>query len=98
MHPTLHAVTERIKQRSQTRRQRYLDQLSRARDQGPQRGAYLAATLLTGGGWEADKDALSRTEARNLAIVTAYNDMLSAHKPYETYPEQLRAAPVLEAP
>ena len=41
---------------------------------------------------KADKDALSRTEARNLAIVTAYNDMLSAHKPYETYPEQLRAA------
>ena len=39
MHPTLHAVTERIKQRSQTRRQRYLDQLSRARDQGPQRGS-----------------------------------------------------------
>ena len=94
MHATLHAVTERIKQRSQTRRQRYLDQLSRAWDQGPQRGSLSCSNLAHGmaGCGKADKDALSGAEARNLAIVTAYNDMLSAHKPYETYPEQLRAA------
>ena len=94
MHPTLHAVTERIKQRSQTRRQRYLDQLRQAWDQGPQRGSLSCSNLAHGmaGCGKADKDALSGTEARNLAIVTAYNDMLSAHKPYETYPDQLRTA------
>ncbi|MFZ8889761.1 MAG: dihydroxy-acid dehydratase, partial [Pseudomonadales bacterium] len=94
MHGTLLAVTDRITQRSQARRQRYLDQLSRAWDQGPQRGSLSCSNLAHGmaGCGKADKDALTGTQARNLAIVTAYNDMLSAHKPYETYPEQLRAA------
>lgn len=61
MHGTLLAVTDRITQRSQARRQRYLDQLSRAWDQGPQRGSLSCSNLAHGmaGCGKADKDALT---------------------------------------
>lgn len=93
LNPRLEAVTDRIKIRSHKRRSAYLDRMQAAVDAGPAR-AHLAcgnqahAYAAMGG----DKDALAAGRAPNLGIVTAYNDMLSAHQPFETYPEIIRRA------
>jgi phosphogluconate dehydratase len=93
-HDTVARVTARIVERSQPLRSAYLDRVARARDDGPARAhlscgnqahAYAAMTA-------ADKDSLARSSAGNLGIVTAYNDMLSAHQPYEHFPEIIRRA------
>ncbi len=87
-------VTERIVERSAPLRRPYLDRMAQARDQGPSRAhlscgnqahAYAAMS-------DADKTVLVRETAGNLGIVTAYNDMLSAHQPFETYPALIRQA------
>ena len=90
---TLRRVTDRIRDRSRDTRAAYLDRLRRAQDDGPAR-AHLscgnqahAYAAMTG-----DKDALSGARAPNLGIVTAYNDMLSAHQPFEHFPGLIRAA------
>ena len=87
-------VTERIVERSAPLRRPYLDRMAQARDEGPSRAhlscgnqahAYAAMS-------DADKAVLVRETAGNLGIVTAYNDMLSAHQPFETYPALIRQA------
>ncbi|MFN3293736.1 MAG: phosphogluconate dehydratase [Gemmobacter sp.] len=87
------AVTDRIRARSADSRAAYLDRLARAADQGPAR-AHLscsnAAHVYAATG--PDKQALVTGRAPHLGIVTAYNDMLSAHQPYEDYPARIRAA------
>lgn len=95
MHPQVQAVTERIIARSRPRRQRYLQQLQDAVQQGPLRGqlgctnlahTYAAAPV-------AEKLILQQNHrAANIAIISAYNDILSAHAPYQSYPQQLKAA------
>lgn len=91
--PRLLDLTARIVERSRAGRQRYLDRITHAADQGPAR-AHLAcsnaahAYAATG----ADKDALMGGRAPHLGIVTAYNDMLSAHQPFEDYPKLIREA------
>jgi phosphogluconate dehydratase len=87
------AVTDRVRRRSAASRQRYLDTTARARDAGPRRAhlscgnqAHAYAAMVP------DKDRLTETRAPHLGIVTAYNDMLSAHRPYETYPALIRDA------
>ena len=94
LNPTLAAVTERIEERSRATRGVYLDRMARARDEGPKR-AHLACgnqahayAAMPGG----DKATLVAESAGNLGIVTAYNDMLSAHQPYERYPALIREA------
>ncbi len=86
-------ITDRIRDRSKPRRSAYLDQIARAADAGPARahltcGNQAHAYAAMG----ADKDALAAARAPNLGIVTAYNDMLSAHQPFEHYPEIIRRA------
>ncbi|BBU56388.1 phosphogluconate dehydratase [Mameliella alba] len=90
---TIARVTARIEARSEQMRSTYLDRMRRAADEGPRR-AHLtcgnqahAYAAMTG-----DKDTLAEGRAPNLGIVTAYNDMLSAHQPFETYPQVIRAA------
>ena len=87
------AVTDRIRARSADSRAAYLDRLARAADQGPAR-AHLscsnAAHVYAATG--PDKQALATGRAPHVGIVTAYNDMLSAHQPYEDYPARIRAA------
>jgi phosphogluconate dehydratase len=91
--PRIHAVTERIRARSAASRGPYLDRLARAASEGPAR-AHLscsnAAHVYAATG--ADKDALAKGRAPHLGIVTAYNDMLSAHQPFEDYPARIRTA------
>lgn len=89
--PRLATITDRIRDRSRARRSAYLDQIARAADAGPARahltcGNQAHAYAAMG----VDKDALAAGRAPNLGIVTAYNDMLSAHQPFEHYPEIIR--------
>jgi len=93
VHPIIRRVTDRIIARSAATRQPYLDRMDAARIKGPAR-AHLscsgqAHTYAASG---ADKTALSTGTAGNLGIVTAYNDMLSAHQPFEHYPQLIREA------
>ena len=93
MNATIEAVTDRIVARSRDSRSRYLDRMAQAADDGPKR-----AHLTCGNQAHAyaamgqDKDALVASRAPNLGIVTAYNDMLSAHQPFKDFPELIKAA------
>jgi len=93
LNSTLAKVTDRIRDRSRGPRNAYLARMARAAETGPARAhlscgnqahAYAASTV--------DKSALATGSAPNIGIITAFNDMLSAHQPYETYPERIRAA------
>jgi phosphogluconate dehydratase len=93
LNPIIEAVTDRIRARSKPSRDAYLDRLKRAAEAGTVRahlscGNQAHAYAAMG----ADKDTLAAGRAPNLGIVTAYNDMLSAHQPFEHYPEKIRAA------
>ncbi len=87
-------VTERIVRRSHDARRRYLDRLAAAAEAGPRRQRLGCANQAHGFAACApgDKATLRAGAGANLAIVTAYNDMLSAHQPYERFPELIRAA------
>ncbi len=91
--PPLKRVTERIEKRSASSRRAYLDRLDAAAKDGPRR-AHLGCSgqAHAYAAMGADKDRLLKHRAANIGIVTAYNDMLSAHKPYETYPDLIRDA------
>ena len=87
-------VTERIAARSHSNRSAYLERLDKAASEGPARKKLGCANFAHGFAACApqDKAALRDGEAPNLGIVTAYNDMLSAHQPYERYPELIKRA------
>jgi len=97
-HPVIADVTARIAERSADQRQAYLNRLAAAAETGPARGRLACANLAHGfaASGTRDKSALRRMVKPNIAIVSSYNDMLSAHKPFESYPKQLKQA-VLEA-
>ena len=90
---TVKRVTDRIIARSEPTRQAYLARMRAARGKGPNR-AHLScsgqAHAYAASG--PDKATLASTSAGNLAIVTAYNDMLSAHQPFERFPDLIRQA------
>jgi phosphogluconate dehydratase len=94
LHPIVAEVTLRLIERSRDRRARYLARVKRAAESAQPRSRLGCANLAhTFAACESgDKQRLRQDTGPNLAIVTAYNDMLSAHKPYENYPERLRAA------
>jgi phosphogluconate dehydratase len=91
LHPAVAQVTQRIIERSRPGRQRYLDLMAREGDKFSDRG-FLSCSNLAHGFAAAgeDKAAIATQRGPNLAIVTAYNDMLSAHQPYGRYPEQMK--------
>jgi len=85
-------VTDRIIKRSRSTRIPYLERIRQAGDDGPKRahltcGNQAHAYAAMG----ADKDALIAEQAPNLGIITAYNDMLSAHQPFASYPDRIKA-------
>jgi phosphogluconate dehydratase len=88
------SVTEKIIERSKVSRRRYLDRIAQNQSQQPQRKSLGCASLAHG--FAAcnthDKNELRNGAGPNLAIVTSYNDMLSAHQPFETYPDIIREA------
>src|SRR6056297_3102815 len=93
LHPTIDAITARIRDRSGLTRGTYLERVRKAAEDGPRR-----ARLRCGNQAHAyaamgdDKDRLAGHRAPNLGIVTAYNDMLSAHQPFERFPDLIRQA------
>ncbi|WP_312961284.1 phosphogluconate dehydratase [Stutzerimonas nitrititolerans] len=95
MHPQIQEVTERLIERSRPTRQRYLAQMAAAASDGPQRGRLQCANFahgVAGCASSTDKQRLRLMNEANVAIVSAYNDMLSAHQPYEHFPEIIKQA------
>jgi len=94
IHPVVAAVTARVAARSAATRAAYLAEVNARRDARPSRARLACGNLAHGFAAcnASDKAMLSGEQAPNLAIVTAYNDMLSAHQPFEAYPALLRAA------
>lgn len=94
MHPVIKKVTQRIEQRSQDERAAYEQRMAQARRQGPHRGALSCGNLAHGFAAceKADKQDLRSLTRANIGIITSYNDMLSAHQPYHSYPDQLKQA------
>ena len=93
LHPKLADVTQKIVERSKDSRAAYLAKIARAAQDGPRRahlscGNQAHAYAAMGD----DKSTLQQERAPNIGIITAYNDMLSAHQPFETYPEQIKTA------
>jgi phosphogluconate dehydratase len=94
MNSIIQEVTERIEARSTKTRAAYLEKIAAARRQGPHRGALSCGNLAHGFaacGKQEKADLTSMVKA-NIAICSSYNDMLSAHQPYEGYPAIIKDA------
>jgi phosphogluconate dehydratase len=94
LHPVLETVTARIIQRSKPSRGAYLAHLEAARVKGVQRGALACTNLAHGFAAFPANDKLSLKELKkpSVAIISAYNDMLSAHQPFERFPALIKDA------
>src|SRR5690606_29988392 len=94
LHPRIADVTEGLAARSAASRAAYLERIRAAAEEGPARAALGCANLAHGIAAcpVGDKLALSSTPKPNIAIVSAYNDMLSAHQPLHDYPAVLKRA------
>ena len=93
LNDTIKRVTERVQERSETTRGRYMERMRQAAAEGPRRahlscGNQAHAYAAMG----QDQDTLATERSPNIGIVTAYNDMLSAHQPFERYPDIIRDA------
>src|ERR1700678_3476717 len=94
VHARVREVTERIRERSRADRADYLARMDEARQRGSARAGLSCTNLAHGfAAAGADKDALKLMRWPNVAIVSAYNDMLSAHQPLERYPALIKRAP-----
>ena len=93
-HTRVQEVTDRIVARSKASRARYLERVSIGQSDKPRRQKLGCANQAHGFAAcnAQDKAVLREGDAGNIAILTSYNDMLSAHQPYERYPELIRAA------
>ena len=91
LHPTIASVTDRISERSNPTRRRYLDLMAEQKERGISRPRLSCGNFAHGFAASGeDKGAISHLAGPNIGIVTAYNDMLSAHQPYGRYPEQIK--------
>ena len=92
LNDTVAEVTARIVARSRDTRRAYLEQMRAARRAGRSRERLSCGNLAHGfAACDAhDKEALARGSNANVGIVTAYNDMLSAHQPLKDYPDILK--------
>lgn len=91
LHTVVAKVTQRIVERSKDSRSAYLGLIDRQRDEGVHRPTMSCGNLAHGFAASGDDKATIKSgKAMNIGIVTAYNDMLSAHQPYGRYPEQIK--------
>ena len=91
LNPTVERVTARIIERSHASRLRYLELMAREGDRHGNRGFLGCSNLAHGfAAAEGDKASIAEGRGANLGIITAYNDMLSAHQPYGRYPEAMK--------
>ncbi|MGU3398848.1 phosphogluconate dehydratase [Brucellaceae bacterium D45D] len=93
-HRRIEDITARIRERSRPTREAYLARVREAASQKPKRAALGCANLAHGFAacGPHDKAALTGEDVPNLGIITAYNDMLSAHQPFETFPALIKQA------
>ncbi len=91
-HPILREVLARVVQRSETSRRIYLERVAQAQRKGVQRGALSCTNLAHAVAAFPSNDKLRLKEMRQpgVAIISSYNDMLSAHQPYGRYPEAIK--------
>ncbi len=94
VNPVIEAVTARIVERSAASRAGYLERMRAAAGEGPHRGSLPCSNLAHGFAacGKPDKRALSGNAVPNIGIVTAYNDMLSAHQPFGVFPAAIKKA------
>ncbi|WP_298336759.1 phosphogluconate dehydratase [uncultured Erythrobacter sp.] len=91
LNPVIERVTQRIIERSKPSRDAYLELMQREADRRPGRSAVSCSVLAHAfAGALEDQDALKNNRGPNIGIVTAYNDMLSAHQPYGRYPDRMK--------
>jgi phosphogluconate dehydratase len=91
LNPKVAAVTDRIIERSRPTRRRYVELMAEQKERGINRPRLSCGNFAHGfAAAGEDKEAISHLSGPNIAIVTAYNDMLSAHQPYGRYPEQMK--------
>jgi phosphogluconate dehydratase len=91
IHPVIASVTDRIIERSKPTRRRYLELMAEQKDRGINRSRLSCGNFAHGFAASGeDKPSISTFAGPNIGIVTAYNDMLSAHQPYGRYPEQMK--------
>ena len=93
-HPVITEVTNRIRERSVARRQAFLARIQRQAEQGKTRASLSCGNLAHAVAASScdDKGRILDMTRANVAIVTAYNDMLSAHQPYQGYPDIIKGA------
>jgi len=98
MNKVIDSVTNRIQQRSLKTRRAYLNRINAAAGDGPSRKTLSCSNLAHGiaANSRSERDSLSRATVPNIAIVSAYNDMLSAHQPFERFPELIKATAAAE--
>jgi phosphogluconate dehydratase len=91
LNPIIATVTDRIIERSKPARRRYLELMAEQKERGINRPRLSCGNFAHGfAAAGEDKAAISHLAGPNIGIVTAYNDMLSAHQPYGRYPEQMK--------
>ena len=95
MNPVIERVTERIIERSRATRGAYLMRIHKASHEGPARSDTSCSNLahVMAASSSIEKEAIAAREVANLGIITAFNDMLSAHQPFGTYPAQTTEPP-----
>lgn len=94
MNIDIERVTKRIQERSRNSRRAYLARIHAAANNGPSRSGLPCSNLAHGmaASRKSDKESLTAGKAANIGIVSAYNDMLSAHQPFEQYPALIKQA------
>jgi phosphogluconate dehydratase len=94
VHPVLEAVTKDVIERSRKTRQEYLDRVDAAIEKGPHRSVLACGNLAHGFAAcsASDKADLAGNQKANVAIISSYNDMLSAHEPFREFPDFIKQA------
>ena len=94
MHPVVEKVTQDIIDRSQDSRSAYLEYIDGLAKEGPNRSKLACGNLAHGFAAcsTAEKSDLTGEKKANIAIISSYNDMLSAHEPYREAPDLIKAA------
>ncbi|MEM7665887.1 MAG: phosphogluconate dehydratase [Pseudomonadota bacterium] len=91
LNDTIHRVTKRVIENSRTSRSAYLDLMKREGDRKPEHKDIACSNLAHAfAGALEDQEAMKNRRGPNIGIVTAYNDMLSAHQPYGRYPDRMK--------
>lgn len=91
LNPIIANVTDRIVERSKPTRRNYLDLMTEQKERGINRSRLSCGNFAHGFAASGeDKPTISHLAGPNIGIVTAYNDMLSAHQPYGRYPDQMK--------